>query len=263
MAAQVSVLTQHNDNARSGVNSAETLLTPANVSSNKFGLLNSVPVDGYVYTQPLYVPNVSVPSVGIRNVVYVATQHDSVYAIDADTGAVLWHVSFINPALGITPIPETLYSCDDIKPEIGITSTPVIDANTATMYVVALTEENGAFVARLHALDISTGAEKFGGPVALQATVQGNGTGSSGGSISFNALWENQRAGLLLVNGTVYIGFASHCDEGPYHGWVLGYNAASLRQTAVFNTTPNGNEAGIWQAGGGLSADAAGNLFVV
>ncbi len=260
--AQVSVTTYHNDNARTGQNLHEWILTPANVNSNEFGRVFVQPVDGYIYAQPLYVPNVSIGG-KTHNVVFVATENDSVYAFDADSAAganknPLWHVSFINPPAVTTVDSYNDAGCGDLVPVIGITGTPVIDTSTGTLYVVANTKENGAFFQRLHALDITTGNEKFGGPVAIQATVAGTGDGSSGGRISFDALKQNQRPGLLLGGGVVYIASASHCDIGPYHAWVFAYNASNLQQVSVWNSTPNGSDGGVWQGGGGPAADAAG-----
>jgi hypothetical protein len=213
--AQVSVVTQHNDNGRMGQNISETILTPANVTAAGFGKLFSQTVDGTVHAQPLYVPNVNIPGKGTHNVVYVATEHDSVYAFDADNnggtnGAPLWQVSFIDPSHGITTVSSGDVSCGDFVPEIGITGTPVIDSATGTMYLTAKTKENGRFAQRLHALDITSGAEKFGGPVLIKATIKGSGDGSVNGKISFNALKEGQRAGLLLQNGQVYVSWSSH-----------------------------------------------------
>jgi hypothetical protein len=215
------VFTHHNDNQRTGQNVNETVLTLENVRSTSFGKLASYPIDGIAHAAPLYVANVSVPGVGPRNVVYVATEHDSVYAFDADasSGSPLWKVSFINPGAGITTVPNgDTGECCDITPEIGITGTPVIDPSTGTLYVVAKTKENGSYFQRLHALDIRTGAEKFGGPVLIQASVPGTGVGAVNGTLSFNQLRENQRTALLLHNGVVYFGFGSHGDVQPYHG---------------------------------------------
>jgi hypothetical protein len=259
------VFTHHNDNARTGQNLNETVLTASNVRSVSFGKLASYTIDGIAHASPLYVANVNIPGVGLRNVVYVATEHDSVYAFDADGagGNPLWKVSFINPAAGITTVPNgDTGECCDIAPEIGITGTPVIDPSTGTLYVVAKTKEGSStYVQRLHALDVTSGAEKFGGPVVIQASVPGNGTGSVNGTLSFNQLRENQRTALLLYNGIVYMGFGSHGDNQPYHGWLLGYNATTLQRVLAFNSTPNGEGGGIWQSGGGLAIDSAGNFY--
>jgi hypothetical protein len=264
---QVSVTTYHNDNSRSGQNTSETVLAPANVNVNQFGKLFSQAVDGYVYAQPLYLPNVSIPGKGTHNVVYVATEHDSVYAFDADStsggnSSPLWRTSFIDPAHGITTVSSADVGCSDLVPEIGITSTPVIDTGTGTLYVVAKTKENGSFVQRLHALDVATGAEKFGGPIVIRARVRGTGDGSRNGIIKFDALREGQRPGLLLQNGNVYIAWASHCDIGPYHAWVTTYDIATLAQTGVWNSTPNGGLGGAWQSGAGLAGDATFNAYL-
>ena len=258
-------LTHRNDNARTGQNLQELALTPATVNQTQFGKIFSCAVDGYVYAQPLYVPNLAIPGQGSHNVVFVATEHDSVIAFDADNTACaqLWTTSFIDPRAGITTVPSDDVLSADIVPEIGITGTPVIDAQAQTLYVVAKTKENGIYVQRLHALDITTGAEKFGGPIVIQASVPGTGDGTDGVNIPFNALTQNQRAALLLVNGVVYVAFGSHGDTDPYHGWLLGYDAATLQQVAAFNATPNGAQGGIWQTGGGPSADSAGNIFVI
>jgi len=234
---QVSVVTQHNDNGRMGQNVNETILTPANVNSTSFGKLFSQTLDGSVYAQPLYVPNVNIPGKGTHNVVYIATEHDSVYAFDADnnTGAnvsPLWQVSFIDPTHGITTASSGDVSCSDLVPEVGITGTPVIDTATGTMYLTAKTKENGKFAQRLHALDITTGAEKFGGPTLITARIKGSGDGSVNGFLSFSALREGQRAGLLLQNGQVYVAWSSHCDVGPYHGWLISFNASTLKPVA-------------------------------
>jgi len=258
--AQVNVITTHNDNARTGANTQETILTPANVNSTKFGKLFSVAVDGYVYAQPLYLSGVTING-GTHNVLYVATEHDSLYALDANTGAILWQVSFINPANLVTTVSTADVNCTDIQPEIGITATPVIETTTHTIYVLARTKENGSLFQRLHAIDTITGAEKFGGPVVIHASVAGTGDGSNGGTLLFDPQLENPRAGLLLQNGHVIMGWSSLCDVDPYHGWVMSYNAGTLAQEAVFNDTPNGSEGGIWMAGAGFAGDSNGNTF--
>jgi len=252
--------THHNDNKRTGQNTNETVLTPSNVNQAQFGKLFSYAVDGYSYASPLYVANVSIPGIGFRNVVYVATEHDSVYAFDADglTSTPLWKVSFLQS--GATTVPcADVGECGDIPNEIGITGTPVIDPASGALYVVAKTRESLSYVQRLHALDITTGAEKFGGPVVIQASVSGSGDGTT--TVTFNALRENQRPGLLLSNGIVYLGFGSHGDNRTYYGWILGYDATTLQQVLVFNSSPDGTEGGIWQSGGGLATDATGNIF--
>jgi len=273
--AGVNVLTYHNDNARTGLNANESLLTPANVNTNNFGKLFTQTVDGYVYAQPLVLTGVSIPGKGIHDVVFVATEHDSVYAFDADsnTGSnalPLWQASFLNAAAGVTTVASSSLSCGDLVPEIGITSTPVIDPVTGTIYVEAKTQEMSNsvpyYVHHLHALDVATGAEKFGGPAVIQASVIGSGTGSITGSdgtnrVPFVPVLEMNRPGLLLNNGVVYMAYASHCDIGVFHGWIIGYNAHSLSLSNAFNVTPNGWEGGIWQSGCGPAADPNGNIF--
>jgi hypothetical protein len=261
------MLTWHNDPARTGQNLQETVLTPANVNSKTFGKLFSFPVDGQVFAQPLYVYNVAIPGKGTYNVIYVATENDSLYAFDADglNTSPLWHDSFISPGKRITPV-----SCADTGADpcpffsrIGITGTPVIDPASGTLYVVAATKENAKYVNRLHAVDITSGAEKFGGPVQIEAKVKGHGAGSNHGVVTFNARQQLQRPGLLLLNGVIYIGWASFGDVPPFHGWILGYGATSLAQVAVFNSTANGSDGGVWQSGGAFSADAAGNIYLL
>jgi hypothetical protein len=253
------VLTQHNDNARSGQNLNETTLTPQNVSAATFGKVFSYSVDGQVYAQPLYVPNLSIPSMGTHNVVFVATENDSVYALDADglSPTPLWHDSFINPAQGITAIPCSNTGCV-VFPMRGITSTPVIDPNTDTMYLITRTVSKGQYFQTLHAIDITTGAEKFGGPVNIAGSVSGTGVGSKSGVIAFDPLAAVQRAGLLLANGMIYIAWSATRE----HGWIMAYDAQTLQQVAILNTTPNGTLGGVWQSGNGLAADGAGDIYV-
>jgi fibronectin type 3 domain-containing protein len=279
----LNVLTYHNDNASTGQNLSETALTAASVNATSFGKLFSIKVDGQVYAQPLYMSDVAItagPAHGTtHNVIFIATEHDSVYALDADNGAVLWQDSLINPAAGITTVPSSDVNSTDLTPEIGITGTPVIDATTNTLYVDAKTKEfrggDHHYVYRLHALDVASGADKIA-PVVIAdtisndlstytyvsgPTVSGIGDGNVGGVITFNALRQLQRPGLTLANGTVHLAFASHGDNGPYHGWVLGFDAATLQPTAVLNTTPNGGLGGVWQAGGRVAVDAQGFLY--
>ena len=263
--------TYHYDNARIGLNSNETVLTTGNVNKRQFGKVFSYPVDGRIYAEPLYVPSVNIPGQGVHNVVYVTTEHDSVYAFDAD-GLVpgpLWQASFIDPANGITTIPAgdifPVGICSSIGPEIGTTGTPVIDSATGILYLLVRTKEVVGGVAsypqRLHAIDITTGNEVSGSPRLIQATVPGFGEGNVQGTISFDEVRHNSRAGLLLLNGVVYVVWASPCDQHPYHGWVLGYDANTLQQVSVYNTSPNGNADSIWQGGAGIAADTSGNIF--
>src|SRR5258708_15629603 len=233
--AQVSVLTQHNDNSRTGANLKEISLKTSNVNVSTFGKLFGMPVDGFVFAQPLYMPSVNLPNIGTHNVLFVATAHDSVYAFDADTGAQLWRKS-----LG-TAVPSSVINTVNIQVEVGIISTPVIDPSTNTLYVVAKTYENSVQIFRLHALDIlNQGAEKLGGPIQIAGQYPGSGVSNDGaGHVLFVAAEENQRPALTLVNGVVYVAFASHEDRNPYPGWVLAYSAANLQQLATYNTTPN------------------------
>jgi hypothetical protein len=258
---QFNVTTYHYDNLRTGQDISETILTPANVNTSTFGKLYSTKVDGYVYSQPLYVSDVSIAGKGTLNVAYIATEHDSVYAINADSGEILWQRSFLNPQQSITSVPSTLINCSDIIPEVGISSTPVIDLSSNTMYVVAKTDDNGAVNQRIHALDITTGKDRSKSPVVIQGSVPGTGEGSVNGAIAFDALHESQRVSLLLQKGMLFIAWASHCDISPFHGWVMAYNAHSLQQMAVWNSTPNGGQGGIWQSGAGLAGDSEFNTF--
>ena len=229
-------------------------MTPSNVRAGEFGELFRDPVDGQVYGQPLYMWGLNIPGQGVHNVVFVATQHDSVYAFDADSNAgpnaaPLWHVSFINPAAGVTAVPAENLACKVISPEIGITGTPVIDPDTGTLYVVAMTLEDfgQTYVHRLHALDVATGAERPGSPIPIEASVPGTGDGNS--TVIFKPWLYKQRAGLLLLNGAVYTAWSSHCDSGNYHGWLIGYDAKTLQRVAVYTSTPNWDSGSIWQSG--------------
>jgi hypothetical protein len=268
---QAQVFTAQYNNARTGANLNEKILTPANVNVTQFGKLFTFKVDGDVYAQPLYLPNVEIPGKGKHNVLFIATENDSVYAFDADgtSTAPLWHVSFANSSKSITPLSERDARCFFITPQVGITSTPVIDLKSGTLYVLARTKEGKGilqsddFKQRLHALAITTGAEKFGGPVEIKASVAGKGSGQSGGRIDFDPLTENPRAALLLANDLVYLSWGSSCDVVPYHGWLMAYDAHSLAQRAVFNTSPDASDSAIWQGDAGPAADKDGNIFVV
>jgi hypothetical protein len=264
--ANAQILTGRADNARTGTNSNEPYLTPANVNSGQFGKLFAYNVDGYVVSQPLYVPQVNIPGQGLHNVVYVTTQHDSVYAFDGDTfgpGAPLWSVNFTNPAQGVTTVPIADQGCAAVTgyTEVGIMGTPAIDLSTGTLYLVAKTKEVSksitSYVHRLHALDITTGHEKFGGPIVISASVQG-----ASGLVTFSPLPQQQRPGVLLSNGTVYLAFGSNGCDANAQGWVFAYDAGSLQQVGVFNSAPGEPWGGsIWQAGVGLAGDSDGNVF--
>jgi hypothetical protein len=254
-AAQAQVTTSQYNNARTGANIHETILTPRNVNANQFGKLFTFHVDGDVYAQPLYLPSVNIPGKGVRNVVYIATEHNGVYAFDADgrAGEPLWRVSLLRS--GVSTVSADAVGCPFIAPEVGITSTPVIDYSTGTLYVLARTKEStgmfsSRYVQRLHALAVTNGVEKFGGPVEIRAP-------------GFEPLRENPRAALLLANGAVYLTWGSSCDVGPYHGWVMAYDAQTLAQKAAFNTSPNADQSGIWQSDTGPAADSEGNVYVV
>src|ERR1700674_3563522 len=260
---QVNVLTWHNDNARTGQNLSETTLTPANVNTSTFGKLFGIAVDGKVDAQPLYISSLTIPGKGIYNVLYVVTEHASAYAFDADAGTLLWQVSL----LGANETPSDDRGCGQVTPEIGITATPAIDLQSGphgTMYAVAMSKNSsGYYHQRLHALDPTTGAEELNGPVEIQATYPGSGVEGTGGVQTFDPKQHKERPGLVIVNGVVYTSWGSHCDFSPYTSWVIGYNEASLAQVSVLNLTPNGNDGGIWSAGSGPAADAAGNLYTL
>lgn len=263
------VTTSQYDNLRTGVTLTEKTLTPQNVNAQQFGRLGAFKVDGAVYAQPLFLPAVEIPGKGKHDVLFVATEHDSVYAFDAyrPNDAPLWQASLLDKKGGEEPVPARDVQCPFLQPEVGITSTPVIDLQSGTLYVLARTTNSHLFsehqyFQRLHALAITTGAEKFGGPVQITASVRGKGDGSKNGEVPFDALRENPRAALLLVNNTVYLSWGSSCDVDPYHGWVMAYDAQTLAQKAVLNVTPDGSEGGIWGSDTGLGAEANGNVYV-
>ncbi len=276
------VFTYHNDLSRVGANTQEYELNSSNVGSATFGKLFACPVDGAVYTQPLWVPGVSINGT-VHNVIYVATQHDSVFAFDADASPCvqLWHASLVDTLHGGTPGEGPIvwadvgYCYGDVYPEVGVTGTPVIDPSSNTIYVVSASEipgpqsgicplPAGSYFHRLHALDIASGSEKFNAPVTIAASVPGTGDGSSGGMVSFNSQLQHNRSGLALSgDGTVYVAFAAHEDASPYHGWLFGYNKSDLFQPpSVFNTTPNGADGGIWAGGGAPAADSGNDVYV-
>lgn len=260
LSGQVNILTANGSNDRANANLNEAKLTPGNVAPGSFGKLGSFPVDGQVYSQPLYMSGIAIPGKGTHNILFVCTQHDTVFAYDADSAAapqLLWQVN-----LG-TSVPSTTFGdFGDVAPEIGILSTPVIDASTGVIYVVADTLQNGAPVFQLHALDIHSGQEMLNGPVAVAGQVAGSGAASKDGVIAFDPFWHLQRPGLLLLNGHVYFTFGSHGDDGPWHGWIFTYNGSDLSKApAVLNLTPNGSGGSIWQSGRGLAADSSGNIY--
>lgn len=277
------VFTYHNDLSRDGANPQEYELTPSGVTTATFGKLFSCPVDGAVYTQPLWVPGLSIGG-GIHNVVFVATQHDTIFAFDADANPCVtyWQQNLLDTLHGGTAgenpvVWNDVGSCHgDVYPEVGVTGTPVIDPSTNTIYLVSASEVGttgggcaaipGTFYHRLHALDITTGSEKFNAPITIAASVAGTGDGSSGGIVTFSSQLHHNRTGLALSNGIVYVAFASHEDATPYHGWLLGYSAANVQQqTSVFNTTPNGiggADGGIWAGGGAPAVDGVDDVYV-
>ena len=255
------VLTYHNNNARTGLNSKETILTPANVNQATFGKLFILPSDGRVDAQPLYISALSIAGV-VHNVVIVVSEHGTVYAYDADKGTSLWHVTTIKS--GETPSDNR--GCYQVSPEIGITSTPVINhpaVGKTVIYVVAMSKDSlGAYHQRLHALDATNGSELYKGPVEITAQYPGTGDNSSGGFVIFDPAQYKERVGLLRVGSTIYLAWASHCDRRPYTGWIMGYNQYTLAQTTVLNITPNGNEGSIWSSDTAMAADSNGNIFL-
>src|ERR1700722_14559175 len=256
------VLTYHNNNARTGLYSAETILTPANVNSASFGKLFTLSADGLVDAQPLYLSAVNISGV-THNVLIVATEHGTVYAFDADTGGTLWHVTTLKS--GETTSDDR--GCSQVTPEIGITSTPVIfrpKTSNPVIYVVAMSKDaSGDYHQRLHALNATNGAELYKGPVDISAKYPGTGDNSSGGYVIFDPAQYKERAGLLLIGHTIYLAWASHCDIRPYTGWIMGYNMTTLAQTTILDVTPNGNEGAIWGAGAGMASDGAGNIILL
>jgi hypothetical protein len=255
------VLTYHNDNLRSGRNSNETALTLNNVNVNTFGKLFVITTDGLVDAQPLYAPNVSIPGNGTHNVLFVASENDTVYGFDADSGSTLWHATM----LATGEVPSDNRGCSQVTPTIGVTSTPVVDLSEGphgTIYVVAMSKDSsGNYHQRLHALDITSGAEELGGPMEIVAQYPGTGDNSQNGYVIFDPKQYKERAGLLLLNHVVYTSWASHCDDRPYTGWIIGYDEATLAQQSVLNVTPNGSEGAIWAAGAGLAADSGGSIY--
>ena len=256
-------LTFHNDTARTGQNLHETILNLENVDPATFGKIGFLPVDGKVDAQPLYLSQVAIPGIGFRNVVYVVTEHDSVYAFDADSGGLLWQLS----ALNLDETPSDWRSCGNLMPEKGITATPVIDRHrgpNGVMYLVSMSKDStGKFSQRLHAIDVATGSELFGAPIDIRATFPGNGPNSLNGNLIFDPAQYLERAALLLLNSVVYTTWSSHCDIAPYNGWIIGYDADTLAQVKVLNLTPNGSQGAIWMSGSGPAADPEGNIFIL
>jgi len=263
------ITTSQYDNMRTGATLNEKTLTPVNVNAKEFGKLGAFKVDGAVYAQPLFIPGVEIPGEGKHNVLFVATEHDSVYAFDAERPGdpPLWQVSFLDAKHNITTISADEVQCPFIRPEVGITSTPVIDLKTGTLYVLARSKVRHAFAddeysQSLHALAITTGVEKFGGPKTITASVSGRGRGAQNGQVRFDPLFENPRSSLLLTNNAVYLTWASSCDVGPYHGWIMAYDPQTLAHKAVLNVTPDGEQGGIWTSDTGPAADSDGNIFI-
>jgi len=257
----VDVLTYHNDNARTGQNLSETTLTTSNVASATFGKLGFYTTNAKVDAEPLVATAVSVPGKGTLDLLVVAAENDNVYAFDADNpGTQIWSTSMLKS--GETTSDDR--SCDQVSPQIGVTATPVIDRSrgpNGVVYVVAMSKNGSTYHQRLHALDLALGTELFGGPADVQATYPGTGDNSSGGNVIFDPGQYKERAGLLMLNGSLYTSWASHCDIRPYTGWIMAYDPSTLAQTAVLNVTPNGNEGAIWASGAGLAADSSGNIY--
>jgi len=261
-----SVLTQHNDNTRAGWNANETALTTSNVNLQHFGKLFTLAVDDQVFAQPLVAGGITIRG-GLHNVVYVATVNNTLYAFDGDNGRLYWQRNFTAPGMRPPKNTDMAGACggtySDVSNNIGIIGTPVIDAGKHTIYFVARSTNNGTFVQHLHAVDLLSGSEVAGSPVAITATMSGSGDGSVNNVLNFDGQRENQRQALTLLNGVVYVTFSSHCDWGPYHGWILGYDAGTLQQQVVYNATPDGSAGGIWESGTGMEADGQCNLYVV
>ena len=266
--AQTSVLTYHNDNARTGQNITETVLTPGNVNARQFGRLFSQVVDGDVYAQPLYVPNLEIPHKGVHNVVFIATEADSLYAFDADSAsganaAPLWQVSLLDAAHGAAPGATPVngrsdLNCGSIVPQVGITATPVIDLTRKTLYVESFSKETGGLVHRLHALDLATGAEKKASPVLITARARGEGQAD----VQFDSVRELARAGVLLTHDKVYLSYGSSCDKPRYQGWMLAYDASTLADRGSLVTSREHGKAAIWMSGAAPAADSEGNIFL-
>ncbi|HVW83682.1 MAG TPA: hypothetical protein VHB50_03340 [Bryobacteraceae bacterium] len=262
--ARQDVLTGSYDNYRTNADLNETVLNPSGIDPSSFGKLFTLSVDGQIYAQPLYRQNVTIDGEGAHNVVFVATTHNSVYAFDADSPAPpLWTVN-LGPSVPTAHYDSDVGPYSDITPENGILGTPVIDAATGTLYVVAATFENNEYVYRLHALDTGSGAERFGAPATISGETPGIGDNSSHGLVTFDASQHIQRPALLLANGIVYVSFGSHGDAAPYHGWVMGYSATNVQNlVALFNVSPNGSGGAFWQSGRGPAVDDAGNVYLV
>lgn len=261
--SSLDVITYHYDNLRTGQNVNEMTLTPANVKQATFGKLGEFAVDGLVDAQPLLLSNLTIPGKGVKNVLYAVTEHDSIYAFDADSisstgGTILWQAT----ALLSAETTSDNRGCSQVTPEIGITSTPVIDRSRNAIYLIAMSKDSkGNYYQRLHALDLTTGKELFGGPVTVQATYPGTGDNSSNGSVVFDAKQYKERPGLLQIGGTIYTMWSSHCDFRPYTGWIMAYSADTLTQTSVLNLVPNGSEGAIWMAGTAPAADSSGSVY--